>query len=127
MDQYENPRPLGKELAVVIAIAVFVIYVIVGGLAMQKGYFDGTIMRDLFPATILGYLSAFSVTLLISNHFPNAIFAWIISAVVTFAAMTAFDLFIDRYVWSRESHFVSLIAFALLVFFYLARGILRRR
>ena len=36
MDQYKNPRPLGKELAVVIAIAVFVIYVIVGGLAMQK-------------------------------------------------------------------------------------------
>ena len=99
-DNDQSRRPLAKELTIVIMIAVFVIYLIAGGLARQHGYFDSTIMYDLFPAMALGYVSAFIVGTGIAHYYPDAIPLWFVSGVFAFVLVTAIEM--TGYRWGRR-------------------------
>lgn len=95
----DHRRPLGKELAIVIIIGVFIIYLVAGGLAHQHGYFDGTIMYKLFPAMAWGYVAAMVVGTGLAHYYPQGIPVWIISGAVTFGLVTWLEM-IDFH-WGR--------------------------
>ena len=117
MSDNDRKRPLGKELAIAIMIGVFVIYLVVGGLARQHGYFDGTIMYDLFPAMAVGYVSAFIVGTGIAHYYPNAIPLWFVSGVIAFALVTAIEM--TGYQWGRRGFGAFLMLIILVI-----RGVL---
>jgi hypothetical protein len=112
MERQDERRPLWKELIVVIAIAIFLIYLIVGGLAYQHGYFDGTVMIKLFPAMAFGYFAAFVVVSGIAQYYPQGIPVWIISGIITFALVTFLEMIDFR--WGRRG-FGALLALILMV------------
>ena len=95
----DHRRPLGKELAIVIIIGVFIIYLVAGGLALQHGYFDGTIMYKLFPAMAWGYVGGCFVGTGIAHYYPQGIPVWIISGAVTFGLVTWLEMIDFR--WGR--------------------------
>ena len=97
MEDHNQHRPLGKELAIVIAIVVFVIYLIAGGLAYQHGYFDGTIMTKLFHAMALGYVSAMLIGFTLARYYPYGIPVWIIGGLATFALVTYLEMIDFRF------------------------------
>ena len=108
----DHRRPLGKELAIVIIIGVFIIYLVAGGLAHQHGYFDGTIMYKLFPAMAWGYVAAMVVGTGLAHYYPQGIPVWIISGAVTFGLVTWLEM-ID-YRWGRRG-FGALLALIIVV------------
>ena len=101
-DNDQSRRPLAKELTIVIMIAVFVIYLIAGGLARQHGYFDGTVMYDLFPAMAWGYVGGCFVGMEIAHYYPQGIPLWIFSGAVTFGLVTWLEMIDFR--WGIPGH-----------------------
>ena len=97
MEDHNQHRPLGKELAIVIAFVLFVIYLIAGGLAHQHGYFDGTIMTKLFPAMAFGYVSAMLIGFALARYYPYGIPVWIIGGLATFALVTYLEMIDFRF------------------------------
>ena len=127
----DHRRPLGKELAIVIIIGVFIIYLVAGGLAHQHGYFDGTIMYKLFPAMAWGYVAAMVVGTGLARYYPQGIPVWIISGAVTFGLVTWLEM-ID-YRWGRLGRsgrgfgaFLALIIVVVRLVLYLIQRIRNR-
>ncbi len=126
MKEHNQHRPLGREIAIVVAIAVFLIYLIVGGLARQHGYFDGTMMYDLFPAMAWGYVAAMFVGTGIAHYYPYAIPVWIISGAITFGLVTWLEMIDFR--WGRRGFgaFLALIVIAVRIILYIIERIYNR-
>ena len=126
MKEHNQHRPLGREIAIVVAIAVFLIYLIVGGLARQHGYFDGTMMYDLFPAMVLGYVAAFAVGTGIAHFYPHAIPLWLISGAIAFGLVTWLETIDFR--WGRRGlgAFLALIVIAVRIILYIIERIYNR-
>ncbi len=126
MNDHNQHRPLAKELTIVISIAVFLIFVIVGGLARQHGYFDGTMMYDLFPAMVLGYVAAFAVGTGIAHFYPHAIPLWLISGAISFGLVTWLETIDFR--WGRRGlgAFLALIVIAVRIILYIIERIYNR-
>ena len=126
MKEHNQHRPLGREIAIVVAIAGFLIYLIVGGLARQHGYFDGTMMYDLFPAMVLGYMAAFAVGTGIAHYYPHAIPLWLISGAIAFGLVTWLETIDFR--WGRRGlgAFLALIVIAVRIILYIIERIYNR-
>ena len=126
MKDNDQHRPLAKELTIVISIAVFLIFVIVGGLARQHGYFDGTMMYDLFPAMVLGYVAAFAVGTGIAHFYPHAIPLWLISGAIAFGLVTWLETIDFR--WGRRGlgAFLALFVIVVRIILYIIERIYNR-
>ena len=126
MNNHNQHRPLAKELTIVISIAVFVIYLVVGGLARQYGYFDGTMMYDLFPAMAFGYMAAFAVGTGIAHFYPDAIPLWLISGAISFGLVTWLEMIDFR--WGRRGFgaFLALFVIAVRIILYIIKRIYNR-
>lgn len=119
MSDNDRKRPLGKELAIAIMIGVFVIYLVVGGLARQHGYFDGTIMYDLFPAMAFGFVAAFAVGSGIAHYYPHAIPLWLISGAIAFGLVTWLEMIDFSWGWHGRGFGAVLMLIILVI-----RGVL---
>lgn len=120
-------RPLGKELAIVISIAVFVIYVIAGGLAHQHGYFDGTVMTKLFPAMAFGYVSAMMIGFTLAQLYPRGVPVWIVSGLATFALVTYLEMIDFRFGRYGFGMLLTLILVAVRIIIYIILRIVQRK
>lgn len=127
MERQDERRPLWKELIVVIAIAIFLIYLIVGGLAYQHGHFDGTVMIKLFPAMAFGYFAAFIVVSGIAQYYPQGIPVWIISGIITFALVTFLEMIDFRFGRYGFGMLLTLILVAVRIIIYIILRIVQRK
>lgn len=122
MEHGDNHRPLWKELAIVITIGAFLLFLVVGGLAWQHGYFEGTIMGQLFVSMILGFLFAVVTALILSKTYKYAWPIWLVSAILVFAAVVVADMLGER----RIGSFAALVLDVILGILRIIRWLIRR-
>ena len=122
MEHDDNHRPLWKELAIVITVGAFLLFLVIGGLAWQHGYFEGTVMGKLFFSMVLGFLFAFETALILGKMYHYAWPIWLSGAIIVFIAVVIVDMLGEH----RIGSFAALVLDTILGMLRIIRWLIRR-
>ena len=77
----KNSKHLAKEIGILLLVWIPLLFIFIGGAIWNNGGFDGTIMEELFPALVLGFVTTFITIIILYNLFRDYPIIWWISGI----------------------------------------------
>ena len=77
----KNNKSLIKDIGILLSIWVPLLFFLIGGLIWLDGGFDDTIMEELLPALLFGFVTAFITFITVGNLFHDYPIIWWISGI----------------------------------------------
>lgn len=76
-----NNKHLAKDIGILLLVWGPLLFIMIGGFIWLDGGFGGTIMESLFPALVLGFVTAFTTIIVVGNLFRDRPIIWWISGI----------------------------------------------
>lgn len=77
-------KSLLKDIVIVVAVLLPLLFIFIGGSMWSGGKFTGTILEELFPALFFGFAAGYVVLILVSNIFKYKTYLWFILSIISF-------------------------------------------
>lgn len=84
MANKDKNESLLKDIAIVSCVWGPLLFIFIVGGVWRSGRFDGTIMEQLFPAILFGFVATFLIVIILSNLFKSSTTIWWIGGILAF-------------------------------------------
>lgn len=81
MKMNKNNKHLAKDIGILLSVLVPLLFIFIGGSIWRNSGFNGTIMEELFPALLFGFVATFITIIIVSNLFRDRPIIWWISGI----------------------------------------------